>query len=120
MIYFDLMTRNVTHQTALQIAQLLDSLKTTEEKTACLEALLTTSEINQLAKRLKILQLLQKQLPYDQIAKKLKVSSATIASVNQSFSTETKRVIVSKLKQNQIIDRITNQIWRRLPRWIKA
>ena len=107
-------------KTAQKIIHLLDSLKTEEEKEACLSALLTSSEMKQLAKRLKIVELLEKEVPYHRISKKLRVSSATIASVNQSFSLSARKVIVQKIGQNQAVDKLADQIWHRLPGWLKA
>ena len=115
MIYFDLMSQSSIIKTTQKIARLLESLKTSEEKAACLEAMLTPSEIAQLDKRLKVVELLEKQIPYHQISKKLKVSSATIASVNQSFSEATREVIVKKINQNQVVDNLADQFWNHLP-----
>lgn len=125
MIYFDLMINSLANKSALKkagrkISHLLENLKTTEEKTAFLIALLTPSEIEQLDKRLKIIVLLENNVPYYKISENLKVSSATIAAVNQSFSLSARKVIVEKLENNQTINKITEQLWRRLPGWLKA
>jgi uncharacterized protein YerC len=72
----------------LQLYQLLSDLRTPEESKIFLQGLLTDMELNTLVKRIAILYCLQQGWSYEQIREQLKVSSATIASLQGKLNSD--------------------------------
>ena len=65
--------------------QLLSALDDKQEVEKFLDSFFTKAELLNFSKRLAIIQMLEKEVPYGEIKKKLKVSSATIAVVAESI-----------------------------------
>ena len=68
-----------------KLANAFLKLRTSEEISALLADLLTKSEQNTLATRLKVAEMLEQGAPYTQIARETGASSATIAKVSENF-----------------------------------
>ena len=111
----------VSHQKTTQhLTTIAQNLQTPEEKLIVFSSLLGNKTLDLISRKLAIIELLEDQVPYTEISSKLSVSSATIASVNQSMSPSVRKLISSKLGQEKKIDQITNQIWKNIPAWLKS
>ncbi len=66
-----------------ELSQAILSLKTEDECRRFLRDLLTEAEIKEFANRWKVAQMLNKKVPYEQIAKETGMSSTTIARVQK-------------------------------------
>ena len=78
---------NVAHSP--QTDRLVKALLSVENQAECyqlLEDLLTIKEMQDLAQRLEVAQLLREKITYNEIAQRTKVSTATISRVNRSLS----------------------------------
>jgi len=106
--------------TADHLAVIAKNLHSPEEKLICFSALLGNKTLELIGRKLAIINLLEKKVPYTEICKRLGVSSATIASVTQSMAPSVRQMITDKLNQEKRIDFLTNKIWALLPDWIKA
>lgn len=81
--------------------QTLADLKTPEEVNSFLDAFLTTSEHATIAKRLAVAYWLDKKRSYDHIQENLKVSSATIATVQSSMKKEGVKIALQHIKAEE-------------------
>jgi len=113
------MARVSHHQTALNLSAIARSLESAEEKLICFSALLGNKTLSLIGRKLAIIELLEQEIPYTEISRRLGVSSATIASVTQSMAPSVRQMIATKLNQEKKIDRLTDQIWNLLPNWLK-
>ncbi|MBU0978467.1 MAG: Trp family transcriptional regulator [Patescibacteria group bacterium] len=110
----------VSHQsTAQNLSAIARSLESAEEKLICFSALLGNKTLELIGRKLAIIELLEQEIPYTEISQRLGVSSATIASVTQNMAPSVRQMISAKLHQEKKIDRLTNQIWKFLPDWLK-
>lgn len=78
---------NVAHNA--QTDRLVKALLSVQNEAECyqlLEDLLTIKEMQDLAQRLEVAQLLREKITYNEIAQRTKVSTATISRVNRSLS----------------------------------
>jgi len=114
------MARVSHQQTTQNLALIADNLHSPEERHICFSALLGGKTLDLISRKLAIIELLEQELPYSQISKRLGVSSATIALVTQTIAPSVRQMISSKLHTERKIDQITNQIWKVLPNWLKS
>src|SRR5579864_6396573 len=68
---------------AKELYKALQALKTDEEYRKFLRDLLTESEIREFINRWKVVRMLDRKLPYDEIEKKTGMSSTTIARISK-------------------------------------
>lgn len=81
--------------------QLVADIKNPEEVKVFLEDLLSKVEVEAIAKRLAIAQYLDKNRSYQNIKDNLKVSSATIASVDKSRKSPGYKLALKKIEADQ-------------------
>ena len=88
---------NILHnQIQKTLAESLAEIKTTEEMHSLLSSFLTKNEYEGLAKRLAVAYWLKKKRSYANIMNNLKVSSATVASVQEMMhSKEMQKMIIN-------------------------
>lgn len=95
--------------------QLLADLHTTAEVAKSLAAILTDVELTTIAKRIAIAYFLDQGKSYGQIRDELKVSSATIATIQAKLTTdEGLALALKKIKADQWAGKLT----RRLMGWL--
>ena len=78
-----------------ELAEVFLKLKSKEEVIEFLKGLLTPKELQEIPKRLQIVKLLKKGLPQREIAKKLKVSIATVSRGSNEIKRGRFRVVGS-------------------------
>jgi len=92
------LTKKQQPQIIRQFATLLSDLQHPDECQIFFESFLTKTEQNVFTKRLGIIWMLHQKKSYEEIKKKLKVSSATISSVARQMDEEGSKIIVNKLR----------------------
>ncbi|MEN8253291.1 MAG: Trp family transcriptional regulator [Patescibacteria group bacterium] len=90
--------------------QLLADLKNKAQVKLFLKDFLTESELNTLANRLAIIKLLNQGKSYAEINKKLKVSSATIASTANLLNKKGSKLAIEKIKLDEWVEKIIGKI----------
>jgi len=97
------LTKKETEELLLDFSIVLSEIKKPREAVAFIKDILSASEARMLAKRLKIAELLLENLSYGKIARVLKVSSGTIARVNQwlQFSGDGYRILIERLQSKR-------------------
>jgi uncharacterized protein YerC len=111
--------RQTKEQTLIvQFATLLADLHNPIESEQFLRDFLTETELSVLSKRLAIYQMLKERASYQEIQTELQVSSATISSVREFHTSIGARIIEQKLTTNEWAQRITNRIWKVLPKFM--
>ena len=90
--------------------QTLDDLKDTKEKEVFLKDFFNDQEIETYAKRLAIAYWLKKKRSYENIKNNLKVSSATIATVEKQMNTEGFKLALKKMEAEEWADVWTEKI----------
>lgn len=100
-----------------QFVTLLTDLKYQEESQAFFNAFLTKTEQSVFAKRLGIVWMLHQGKSYEDIKRRLKVSSATISSVAAQMKNNDTQIIVDKLRVEDWAQRWANKLtnWVSLP-----
>ena len=98
--------QEIDTETKIQINQLLyqllADLRNSQEANKLLSAILTATEITTIAKRITIAKLLTQGQSYEQIRDRLKVSSATIATVQSKLSTSNGySLVLQKIQADQ-------------------
>jgi uncharacterized protein YerC len=96
----------------LQLSTLLSDLKQPEAIYECLQSLLSETELSVFAKRLAIVERLQRNESYQSIQNELKVSTATISTVSASLSEHP--VIFAKIGKLLAWDRSVNSFLSKL------
>ena len=81
--------------------QAMADLKTPEEIQDFLSSFLSEAERTTLAKRVAVAYWLDKKRSYDNIERNLKVSSATVAAVNNVMNTRGVRIALQKIKAEE-------------------
>jgi uncharacterized protein YerC len=90
--------------------QLVSDVKSTKEAQAILSDLLSETERQVIAKRLAIALFLDKGRSYENIKSTLKVSSATIASVQEQLGSEGLQLALTKIKAEEWADEWAEKI----------
>lgn len=101
---------NIEKQIHSIFQQLIVDIKNTEEAEQILHDLLTETERLVLAKRLAIALFLDKGRSYDNIRETLKVSSATIASVQDQMGGEGMQLLLRKVKSEEWAEEWTDKL----------
>ena len=92
--------KNERYRIIGELFELIVNLRTKREVIDFLIGLFTASETLMIARRIQIAKMLADEVSYDGIRKKLKVSYATIATVEHWLQSEEKRdFIIKKLKE---------------------
>ena len=81
-----MITDNMNKEQMTQLIRAVLSLETEEEALAFFEDIFTIREMQSIAQRLSVAQLLAKKVTYQEIAEKTGASTATISRVNHSLS----------------------------------
>ena len=81
-----MITDNMNQEQMMQLIRAVLSLETEEEALAFFEDIFTIREMQSIAQRLSVAQLLAKKVTYQEIAEKTGASTATISRVNHSLS----------------------------------
>ena len=84
--------------------QLIADLKNQKEAETLLKDLLTVTELQVIAKRITIALFLDKGRSYENIKNTLKVSSATIASVQENMGSPGLQLAINKIKAEEWAD----------------
>jgi uncharacterized protein YerC len=90
--------------------QLMVDLKNPEEVQRVLKDLLSTTEHEVIAKRVAIAIFLDKGRSYENIKNTLKVSSATIASVQETMGNPGMQILIQKVKAEEWADQWAGKI----------
>ncbi len=90
--------------------QLIVDLKTTNEAKQLFSDLFTKTELQVIAKRVAIALFLDKGRSYENIKNTLKVSSATIASVQESMGNTGMQIALNKVKAEEWADQWASRI----------
>lgn len=104
------LSKKQQQQITQQFVTLLSDLRHPDECQSFLETFLTKTEQSVFAKRLGIVWMLHQKKSYQEIKKKLKVSSATISSVANQMDEEGTQLIVNRLRIDDWADRTTKKI----------
>ena len=100
-----LSNKNLTKPLETEIRQallrIIADIRTTEEAHTLISDLLTETEQLAIAKRLAIALFLTKGKSYEEIKQSLKVSSATVAKVQESLSQAGIKLALSKIKTDE-------------------
>lgn len=96
--------------------QAIADLKTPQEVEAFLNSFLSKSEHQTLAKRVAVAYWLNKNRSYENIRENLKVSSASIASIQQGMQSEGVRIALQKIKAEEWANVWTDKIQKFLKR----
>lgn len=81
-----MLSDNMNHEQMKQLISAVLTLETEEEALAFFEDIFTIRELQSVAQRLSVAQLLAKKVTYQEIAEKTGASTATISRVNHSLS----------------------------------
>jgi TrpR-related protein YerC/YecD len=92
------LSRKQQQKITRQFVTLLSDLRHLDECQTFFESFLTKTEQSVFAKRLGIVWMLDQNKSYEEIKKKLKVSSATISSVARQMNEEGSQLMVGKLR----------------------
>lgn len=92
------LSRKQQQKITQQFITLLSDLRRPDECQTFFKSFLTKTEQSVFAKRLGIIWMLDQNKSYEEIKKKLKVSSATISSVAKQMNEEGSQLIVGKLR----------------------
>lgn len=115
------LNRTIEKQVFQIFFQLMADCKSLEEVETLLEDLLTKTELLVIAKRLAIALYLEKGRSYDNIKSTLKVSSATIASVQELMGNPGLQMALNKIKADEWADawagRISGAVARIWKKW---
>ncbi len=109
------LSRKKQQEITQQFITLLADLRHPHECQAFFDSFLTKTEQSVFTKRLGIIWMLKDGKSYEEIKKKLKVSSATISSVANQLKGEEIQIIVSKLKVNDWANKWAKKITSYLP-----
>lgn len=94
-----------------QFYSLLADLTKPQDIQSFLSSLMTPTERLVFAKRLQIAWLLKQGLSYDEITKKLKVSSATISAVAEAKNSRGMNLAYKRLHLDEAAERVMNKMW---------
>lgn len=94
-----------------QFYSLLADLKKPQDIQSFLSSLMTPTERIVFAKRLQIAWLLKQGSSYDEISKKLNVSSATISSVAESKNSIGMNIAYERLHLDEVAGKVVDKIW---------
>ncbi len=100
-------------------SQVLADTNTKEQAKALLEDFLTKTEKTTLAKRLAVAHYLERGRSYENIKNTLKVSSATIASVQRMMRLQGFDLLLQKITADQWADKWSKKISKTLGKFIK-
>ncbi|MFV1916917.1 MAG: YerC/YecD family TrpR-related protein [Patescibacteria group bacterium] len=92
---------SLKNQITRTLAQAISDIKTLEEANTFLEDFLTYSELEALSKRLAIAYWLKKGRSYSNIKTNLKVSSATVATVQSMMGSEGLQLALKKIEAEE-------------------
>ena len=81
-----MLSDHMNHEQMHQLISAVLALETEEEAKAFFEDIFTIRELQSIAQRLSVAQLLAKKVTYQEIAEKTGASTATISRVNHSLS----------------------------------
>ena len=81
-----MITDNMNQEQMKQLIRAVLALETEEEALAFFEDIFTIRELQSVAQRLSVAQMLSKKVTYQEIAEKTGASTATISRVNHSLS----------------------------------
>lgn len=90
--------------------QLLADFKNKQEARVFCQDFLTDSELNTLSNRLEIIKLLNQGVSYAEINKKLKVSSATIASTAQLLEKPGSKLALEKINLDSWAEKMIKKV----------
>lgn len=113
------LNKNIQNQVYKILYQVLTDAKTENETELILQALLSESELDAVAKRLAIAVFLDKGQSYDHIKNTLKVSSATIAAVAELMNKKGMQAAIIKVKAEEWADVWSIRISRALEKLIQ-
>lgn len=110
------LSRKHQQQITQQFLTLISDLNHPHEVEAFFKSFLTKSEQSVFTKRLGIIWMLNQHKSYEEIKKKLKVSSATISSLAGQMDQQETQLISNKLRVDDWAERWTQKItgWLRL------
>lgn len=97
------------------LIQLMADLRSLEETTAVLDELLSQTERVAMMKRLGIAVFLDQGWSYDKIRQSLKVSSATIASVQNRMGSPGLQIAIDKIKVIMLADNWSEKLTKIFP-----
>jgi uncharacterized protein YerC len=95
------LNKNIENQVFSILYQLIADLKTLEEVKIVFKDLLSETERQVIAKRIAIALFLDKGRSYENIKNTLKVSSATIASVQETMGNPGTQMAINKIKAEE-------------------
>ena len=104
------LNKNIERQIFAILYQVISDLKSQEEVTTVIEDLLSGTEKLAVAKRLAIATFLDKGRSYENIRENLKVSSATIASVQAMMGSQGFQLALRKVKAEEWADQWSDKI----------
>ena len=96
------MSNSIKNEHTDKLVKALLSIKTAEEMYSFLEDLCTIAEIQSMSQRLMIAELLEKDIPYNDIVKITGVSTATISRVNRAlqYGKDGYKTVLKNLQEN--------------------
>lgn len=104
------LNKTIENQIYSVLYQLMVDIKTAEEAETVLQDILSDTERQVIAKRLAIAIFLDKGRSYENIKNTLKVSSATIASVQESMGNPGMQMALNKVKAEEWADEWAGKI----------
>lgn len=104
------LNKNIEKQIYTIFYQLMVDLKTIDETEKLMDDLLSTTEREVIAKRVAIAIFLDKGRSYENIKNTLKVSSATIASVQENMGNPGMQLALQKIKAEEWADQWAGKI----------
>jgi uncharacterized protein YerC len=104
------LNKNIEKQIYTIFYQLMVDLKTIDETEKLMKDLLSTTEREVIAKRVAIAIFLDKGRSYENIKNTLKVSSATIASVQENMGNPGMQLALQKIKAEEWADQWAGKI----------
>ncbi|HAU99302.1 MAG: hypothetical protein UX04_C0002G0185 [Microgenomates group bacterium GW2011_GWF2_45_18] len=92
------------------LSHFLSELKSQQELSAFLDVFLSHDELEMFSKRLQIAHLLNDDVSYTQIQKKLQVSPATIAAIAKKMEKKAMKVAIEKIKISHWADQMSGNL----------
>ena len=105
----------VSQDLNLAFIQLITDLRSNEDVRIVLDVLLSETERIAITKRLGIAVFLDKGWSYDKIKQNLKVSSATIASIQERMGSPGLKAAVEKIQVNIMADSLAEKLFKMFP-----
>ena len=94
-------TRSVEERITESLFQIISDIRNNKDAKTLLTGILTETEQLAVAKRLAIALLLQQQKSYEEIKKELKVSSATVAKVQETLDSPGIKLALDHIKTDE-------------------